>query len=149
MKTLYIIDPNNYKGQIINTMTSIDGTPEYVDYMKEATTFEQYKKLKGNDDLVALEWEVFEKEYRIPYLNSLCKPFKECTEAYFWNALECVPPKRWTQNKALDTEFFFLGECTTDDLYDCYVRKGEKYYSALRSISTPADELGNLNEVTR
>lgn len=56
MKTLYIIDPNNYKGQIINTMTSIDGTPEYVDYMKEATTFEQYKKLKGNDDLVALEW---------------------------------------------------------------------------------------------
>jgi hypothetical protein len=106
METLYIIDPTNFNGQIINSMTSKEGVPKYVDYMKEPTTFEQYKEQQQNENLIALDWETFKDEYYIPYLDSLCEPFKETTEECFWDGLECLPPKRWTRFE--NGEFFFL-----------------------------------------
>jgi hypothetical protein len=142
MERLYILDPQNFKGQIVNTMSSNEGTPKFVDYMEEPTTLEEYKKIKGNENLIAIDWETFEKEYYTPHLNSLCEPFKKTTKERFWDGLECLPPKRWT--KGTNSEFFFVGECYTDNLYTCYVRKGEDYYTALRPINTDANELFNL-----
>lgn len=142
MNRLYIIDPTNFSGQIVNSMTSKEGTPQFVDYMKKPTTFEEYKVQKDNPNLVAIEWEEFKDKYYIPYLNSLCGEFKESTEEAFWYALECLPPKRWTSENG--NEFFFLGECYTADLYNCHVRIGDKYYSALRPINTPKEDIFNL-----
>jgi hypothetical protein len=48
VQTLYIIDPNNFEGQIFNTMSSSEGMPVYVDYMDKLTTLEEYKEVKGN-----------------------------------------------------------------------------------------------------
>jgi len=142
MNRLYIIDPANFSGQIVNSMTSLEGVPQYVDYMDKPTTFDEYKQQKGNENLIALDWETFDKEYYTPFLKSLCTPFEETTEEKFWYGLECVPPKRWTQFKG--GQFFFVGECYTDNLYRCYVRKGDKYYTALRPISTSENDLINL-----
>jgi hypothetical protein len=147
IQTLYVIDPNNFEGQIFNTMSSSEGTPVYVDYMDKLTTLEEYKQIKGNSDLVALTWEDFEAGHYKPYLKSLCQPFQERTKEDFWEGLECLPPKRWTQDKDSNKEFFFVGECYTADLYRCFVRDGENYYSALRSISTSADDLLNRKDV--
>jgi hypothetical protein len=86
MERLYILDPQNFKGQIMNTMSSNEGTPKYVDYMEEPTTFEEYKKIKSNENLIAIGRETFEKEYYTPHLNSLCEPFKKTTKERFWTA---------------------------------------------------------------
>lgn len=143
MNTLYIIDPLQFKGQIVNTMTSKEGVPQYVDYMKEPTTLEQYREKKNNPNLIALTWEEFEAKHYRPYLDSLCGEFKEETEEEYWDALECLPPKRWTTREDGD-EFFFVGECTTADLYSCHVKKGDKYFTALRPIGSKAEDLFNL-----
>jgi hypothetical protein len=138
-QTLYVIDPTNFNGQVINTMTSNKGLPIYLDYMDKPTTLDEYKEIKGNADLLALTWEEFETGYYAHYLKSLCHPFQETTEEKFWEALECLPPKRWTKN--MEREFFFVGECSTANLYECFVRDGKKYYFALRSISESSDNL--------
>lgn len=143
MNTLYIIDPLNFKGQIVNTMTSAQGTPMFVDYMDEPTTIEEYRIKKNNPRLIAIDWEEFEKKYYRPYLNSLCKEFQPETEEQYWDALECLPPKRWTTSED-EKEFFFVGECTTADLYSCHVKVGESYYTALRPIGSKADDLFNM-----
>ena len=140
METLYIIDPNNFKGQIVSSITK----HPYVDYTG-GTTFEDYKKEENNEDLVALPWEDFRKDYYEPYLCGLQGEFKEVSEEAYWEALECLPPKRWTRYGK--DEFFFMGECYTADLYSCYVRKGEKYYNALRSIHTKEEDLLNLKNI--
>lgn len=139
---LWIIDPANFDGFARNTMNSVTGL---VHYMDEPTTLEQYKAKKGNDNLIALTWEDFSSKYMEPYNKGLCKPFRRTTKAAFWEALECLPPKRWTRGKT--QEFFFIGECYTADLYSCYVRKGKLYYSALRSIHTPEADIFNLSKV--
>lgn len=142
MNRLYIIDPTNFNGQIVNSMSSKEGTPQYVDYMENPTTLEQYKEMKENPNLIALEWEDFEKNYYIPYLDNKCGEFKEETEEQYWDALECLPPKRWTKMEG--GEFFFLGECYTADLYSCHVKIDGKYYTALRSIYTKSEDIINL-----
>jgi hypothetical protein len=144
VNVLYIIDPTNFRGTILNTMSSYD-EPLYVDYMSEPTTFEEYKIQENNPNLVALTWEEFDEKYYAPHLKSRQGPFEKTTKERFWDALECLPPARWTQFPG--GEFFFLGECTTANLYDCYVRIGEKYYTALRSIRTPKEDLINLKDV--
>ena len=117
---------------------------EYVDYMEKPTTFEEYNQQNGGC-LVALDWDTFEAQYYNPYLMGLCGNFIECTEDEYYNALECLPPKRWTRLK--NGEFFFMGECYTANLYSCYVSKGGKYYTALRSINTDSEDLINLKPV--
>jgi hypothetical protein len=138
---LYIIDPNKFKGSVFNTMTAPAGiTPTHVDYMDKPTTFEEYKKEKGNENLIALTWEEFDEQYNKPHLNSLQKPFTEITREEYWEMLECLPPKRWT-NIGVDKEFFFLGECYTADLYTLCVKTGGKYFSGLRSIFMKKEDI--------
>lgn len=144
MYTLYIIDPANFEGRVVNTMTSKDGKPVYVDYMDKPTTLEQYKEKKQNPRLIALTWEDFDKKYYRPYLDSLCGKFEEETKAQFEEALNCLPPLRWTRGQ--NREFFFVRECYTGDLYSCHVRVGDKYYTALRPISASKWSLFNRKD---
>lgn len=144
MQRLYVIDPTNFKGSVINTMSCLEGVPQFMDYMKEPTTFEQYKE--DNPNLIALDWETFEKEYYRPYLNSLCGEFKPTTKEEFWELLEVLPPERWEKREG--KEFFFVGECNTADLYTCFVRIADKYWTAWRPIRTPETDLFNLKPVS-
>lgn len=155
METLYIIyaDKTKFTGNVVNTMPFVDVNTKngaellqhtYVHYT-DGKTFADYNKEHGGE-LVALTWEQFEREYYRPHLNSLQEDFKETTKERFSDGLNCLPPLRWTRGKNL--EFFFVGECYTANLYTCFVRKGDKYYTAFRSINTKAEDLFNLSPVS-
>lgn len=153
MECLYIVpaDKTKFTGTVLNTMPFVEINSKngsdllqhtYVHYRDQ--TFADYNKENGGD-LVALTWDDFEREYYRPHLNSMQDDFKETTEERFNDGLECLPPKRWTRET--NQEFFFVGECYTADLYTCFVRKGDKYYSALRSIYTKSEDLFNLKSL--
>lgn len=153
MECLYIVhqDKSKFKYHALNTMSFVDVKAKngaeilqhtFVHYRDQ--TFADYNKEHGGD-LVALTWDEFCSGYYEPYLKSLQEDFKETTEEMFMDGLECLPPKRWT--RAGSQEFFFVGECYTADLYTCFVRKGDKYYTALRSIRTSAEDLFALKSV--
>lgn len=143
---LYIVDSANYNGNIIDTMDLVpqDRINAEILHYGGGKTFEQYNKYH-NGTLVALNWDDYYSMYLSQYLKSKQKPFAETTEDMYCNALEAVPPKRFTRDGK--NEFFFLGECETFNLYSCYVKKVDKYYSALRSIETPTEHLFNLEDV--
>lgn len=148
MERLYILNPNNFTGIVLNTMPYVDVNARngkdilnHTYVHNNGGTFEEYNKHHGGV-LVALTWEEFEEQYYKPHLNNLCEPFKETTEERFWYGLECLPPKRWTQFDG--GEFFFVGECYTANLYTCYVRKGDRHFTALRPITTSSDDIINL-----
>jgi len=154
MENLYIVykDVTKFKGTVLNTMPFVEkeaknGTDilnsTFVHYT-DGVTFKEYNEINGGD-LVALTWDEFDRDYYRPHLNSLQEDFKETTEARFWDGLECLPPKRWTREEG--REFFFIGECYTATLYRAFVRIGEKYYTALRSITAPKEDLFELKPV--
>jgi len=154
MEKLYIIkkDLSQFKGSVINTMPFVEkGSRRGADILKTAyvdytngVTFEKYNEQHGGD-LVALTWDEFEAGYYSPFMRSLQEDFAPTTLERFENALECLPPKRWTRKDG--NEFFFLGECYTGNLYSCYVRIKDNYFTALRSITTPEQNIFNLNTV--
>lgn len=147
MKTLYIFNPAKYRGTIENTMSVPDDCEDDfqdlpVDYSGE--TFAEYNQNHGGA-LVALPWDVFEKEFYNPHLKSLQEPFEEITEEHFDDMLGCLPPRRWTNiNNGF---YFFMSECYSADLYLCCVKKDGKHYSALRSIRAKHDDIVNLSNV--
>jgi len=140
-ESLYIIDPTNFRGHVINSMTAPKGTtPEYVDYMETPTTFEEYKKQKCNENLVALTWEDFNKNYYEPYLENLQGPWKEISEERWDDMLNVLPPMRWTHFGNKDS-FFFISEAYTAHLNSCFVKYKGKYYEALRSRHLPTEQI--------
>jgi hypothetical protein len=152
MEYLYIVDPANFTGHALNTMPFVEKSTRhgmelvdqtYVHYHKWLT-FEEYNK-QHDGRLLALTWDEFNTQFYSAHLKGLCKEFKPISKEDFWDALECLPPKRWTRTST--SEFFFLGECFTANLYSCFVRKGENYFSALRPINTPDEEIFNLTPI--
>lgn len=145
MEYLFIINETEvFNGQCLNTMPLVpqDKVNETKVHYSDLT-FVEYNKSKGNT-LKALTWEEYSK-LNIPYLISLQKPFKETTEEHFNDALNCLPPLRWT--RAGYSQFFFISECYTANLYSCFVKKDNKYFCALRAINTPVDDILNLKDV--
>lgn len=141
MEKLYIIDASKpYSGQIVNTMPFVEkGSKNGADILKKTyvhysgATFEEYNNDHGGN-LLALSWEEFNKTYHLPYLKSLQGPFEEVSEERFLFALECLPPVRWT--RFIGGEYFFISEAQYSSIHSCYVRIGQKYYTALRCIAT-------------
>ena len=146
MEIKYIIDPTNFKGSVEVTMSSNEGEPRLVDYMEKETTLEEYKAIKGKENLIAMGWEELESKFISPYLKSIQYPFLPCLEKNFIDALECLPPKKWTRKEG--AEFFFIGEPTTFNLHQCYVRKGNEFFTALRDLFTNPESIFNLEDVT-
>ena len=132
-ETLYIIDPDNFKGTVINTMNN-----GHVDYMDEPTTFDEYKQDKGNENLIALTWDEFDEKYYKSYLDSLCGKWKEITKGDYWDNLEVLPPVNWTLGRI---EFFFCSERWTANISNCSVKVGNRYFSALMDMSASMDEI--------
>lgn len=124
----YILDPDNFDGTILTTMT--DG--EHSDYGGEILYELQLRDNNSNLKAVTrTECNRLLEEYH----KSLCKPFEEITEEKYWYWLECVPPRRFNRNS------FFVGECYTGTLYQFCFQLGDKYYTALRSIRLSDAEL--------
>lgn len=139
--TLYIIDPTKeFKGHVENTMNKDTGLVHY----RENTSFEDYKKEKGNENLVTMTWEELEEKYIIPYKNNLQKPFKEITEEDFNEMLNVLPPMRWTRFE--NGRFFFISEAYTADLHSLYVKYKGKYYTGLRSRFMKDEDIKNQIE---
>lgn len=133
---LYIVDTSQpYNGRIVNTMNAPKSgqTLENTGVHYVNIPFSQYNDQKGGH-LIALGFDDYYQNYEKPYLESLQKPFQEITEEKYYDLLECLPPKRWTQDDSTGINFFFLSEAYTSHLHSCVVRYEGKYYVALRSI---------------
>lgn len=153
MGTLYILNPETFKGNVLTTMTAptLDNkhpnyndllNHTYVDY-HDGLTFKAYNEQNENK-LIAVTWDYFNEKFYTPHLKSLQGNFEEITEERYFNLLECVPPKKWHNlNDSLNV--FFVGECYTANLYTCCIkdRKTNKFFSALRAINTTDDVLIN------
>jgi len=140
MEYLYIINPEKYNGNVLNTMPSVEAekiNSTNVHYMGK-TSFEQYNKENGGN-LLALKFDDYFYKFRKPYENDLQGDFQEITEEQFFEGLECLPPVRWNRKKGF--EYFYISEATTGSLHDLYVRKCKKYYSALRCINLPNEKI--------
>lgn len=144
MERRYVVNTENFKGTAEST-AHFDGKQWLVDYSGALynnngpdLTIEKYNE-KKQTKFEILTWEEFEVKYYFPHLKSLQKPFVETTAERFEDALECLPPKRWTRHAG--NEFFFMGECFTANLYDCYVRVGNKYFVGLRPIEIKPEEI--------
>lgn len=151
-KTFYICN-EPFNGSILNTMHNgiVDYTGEQVEnkYISEdgaevteisfvnGLTFEQYKEKKGGNLKVVdgVELDALLKEYH----ENLKEDFTEVTEERFFDALECLPPKRWHTHRGI--ELFFMCEAYTGTLYTCYARVNKSHYKALRCITESSEEL--------
>lgn len=70
------------------------------------------------------ELDAVVKETEDIYRN---RPPVEITEESFQQALECLPPERWTNHG--DTETFVMSEHTCGRITGIYLRIGDKFYS--------------------
>ena len=129
------MDPTQFKGNVLG-VTEGDGndTPLDPNYLGRIS-----RDYNDGKEVFALPWDdVYEKSIE-PYYQRLRKPFVEVTEERFWDILECLPPMRW--NKLGTIEFFFISEAYTGPLHACLVRKGDKYYEALREKFISKEDL--------
>lgn len=133
----YLINPKEFKGHALAILT--DGKSPWSNKTKE-----DYEK-EYNAELIELDWDSLYEQYIEPHHKSLQQPFKEITEEEWHEMLNVLPPMRWT--KHTDGSFFFISEAYTADLHSCYVSKGGKYYTAVRSKFEKAENIINLKNV--
>ena len=136
MKSKFVVhqDPKSFKGFALAT-TQRNGR---VLTARGEITMEHYRKIHGND-VVAVNYDEFDKVYLTPYLTDLQGKFVEITEEDYWEALEVLPPMKHSSYE--DIGYFFIGEPTTYSLYGFYVKYNGKYYSALRDIHIRISDL--------
>lgn len=93
-------------------------------------TLEELRAGEDNPRLVTVSRNTADKMFRI-HLKSKCLPFKEITESQYYENMDMLPPVRHTRN------FFFIGEPCFRDLYTfCFHVEG-RYFTGLRSVTTP------------
>lgn len=151
---LYIVDSSKpFEGRILNTMPFVDLKSKngneilnltYVHYSDK--TFEDYNKSNGGS-LVALDYDNFNNQYLFPYLKKIQGKFQKISEEKYFDLLEVVPPKRFTNSKDKSKSFFFVGEAFTYNIHKVCVRIKDQYYSAYRAIDTNEDDLFNLKPI--
>lgn len=133
----YLINPKEFKGYALAILK--DGKSIYSGKTKK--DYEQEYKA----ELSEFTWDELYDNYIVPYDKSLQKPFKEITEDQWHEMLNVLPPMRWT--KHTDGSFFFVSEAYRADLHGCYVSKGGKYYTAVRSKFEKTENIINLKNV--
>lgn len=126
--TKYIIDSRYFRGSCVTIMSN--GT--HCDYF--GYTLEELREKENNPYLIALPIKPLAKRARI-YMESLCGPFEEVSEARYYDQLSVLPPIRHNRNS------FFMGEPYHGDLHNFYFKVGNRYFTGLRHIETPHAEL--------
>jgi hypothetical protein len=134
MAKRYIFDPDTFDGNCLTVIDTITGNIAY-----SHLTWDEYNQEHGGN-LRALEWKEFNDRWLAPYHLSLQKPWEECTEAKYHYVLGAVPPIQHRDTAGFTT--FFCGEATTAHLHQMFANKGNKYWTALRSIHRSNDDLG-------
>lgn len=127
-KLKFVVDSRSFDGSCVTTMS--DGI--HGDYHHE--TLEELRDREKNPYLIAVFRNTVRKMIRI-YLQSLCAPFSEITEERYFDYMDVLPPIRHTRN------FFFMGEPYHADIYRFCFRAGGRYFTGLRSVTTPRKEL--------
>lgn len=127
-KLKFVVDSRSFDGSCVTTMS--DGI--HGDYHHE--TLEELRDREKNPYLIAVSGNTVRKMIRI-HLQSLCAPFSEITEERYFDYMDVLPPIRHTRN------FFFLGEPYHADIYRFCFRAGGRYFTGLRSVTTPRKEL--------
>ena len=153
-QSLYIFDPQNFKGQVLNTMPFVEKNHPngehllnhtYVDHT-DGMTFKAYNEANGGN-LQALTWDEFWPILENYNKTAYIKPFVEISEEQYYDWLECLPPCKWHD---LDSRFnsFFISEALTHDLHQFCIKdkKEGKYYAGTRSrFITDSELLAELN----
>ena len=144
MERLYIIDPNNFKGNCINTMSSTEGTPQYVDYTNHYNkgvnfTFQEYKSFKDNQNLIAVSYDQISLLIHQYNNEHVIKDWEETTEDDFYSLFECLPPLSVKQFKG--GFYFICSEAYTGDIHSFGAEYNEKYYLAKFSLRKPNHEV--------
>ena len=134
----YLVNPSKFNGQALAILR--DGKSVFTKDKVKADYEQEYKT-----ELVELTWDELYEQYIEPYNKSLQSPFTEIDEERWDEMLNVLPPMRWTRTS--NGEFFFCMEAYTADLHSVYVRKGDKYYTALRSKYEKEENILNLKEV--
>jgi len=133
MNHLYIVDPANFTGNVLNTMPFVEkGAKHGIDILNstyvhycEGMTFEQYNQKHGGN-LLALTWDEFNTQFYSNHLTSLCKPFAEVTEEAFTEALERFAK---SIHRAIDTIYFSKRVTEPfEDQKEIYVKSNSKFY---------------------
>jgi len=133
-KTGYIIDKvKGFRG-FVETTVGEDGIVHYTDSL----TFEEYKKVKGNENLVIIDEEQLEEETR-KYKRSRMKVFEEIPEEEFYRLYECLPPVR--PRKRCGAFSFFMQEADILSLHTFCFKYNGKYYKGVRDIEQKEREL--------
>ena len=127
-KLKFVVDSHSFDGSCVTTMS--DGI--HGDYHHE--TLEELRDREKNPYLTAVSGNTVRKMIRI-HLQSLCAPFSEITEERYFDYMDVLPPIRHTRN------FFFLEEPYHADIYRFCFRAGGRYFTGLRSVTTPRKEL--------
>lgn len=126
--TRYVIDSRYFRGSCVTVMS--DGT--HCDYF--GYTLEELREKEGNPYLIALPIKPLAKRARI-YMESLCGPFEEVSETRYYDQLDVLPPIRHNRNS------FFMGEPYHGNIHSFYFKVGNRYFTGLRHIGTPHEEL--------
>jgi len=63
----------------------------------------------------------------------------EITEDRFHDALNCLPPMRWTRR--VDAESFYISEAHSGRIHSAYIRLGKRYFSLVATRSTTHEDL--------
>lgn len=126
--TRYVIDSRYFRGSCVTVMS--DGT--HCDYF--GNTLEELREKEGNPYLIALPIKPLAKRARI-YMESLCGPFEEVSEARYYDQLDVLPPIRHNRNS------FFMGEPYHGNIHSFYFKVGNRYFTGFRHTGTPHEEL--------
>lgn len=124
----YIIDSRYFNGNYFTHMK--DGV--HCDVGGE--TLEELRIKENNPFLVAVPLSRTKKILCI-YHQGLMGTFNEITEQEYYDLMNLLPPIR------LESLSFFVGEPYCTNIYPFCFMRNDRYFTGLRSIKTPQDEL--------
>ena len=124
----FIVDSRCFDGSCVTVMS--DET--HSDYCHE--TLEELKEREKSPHLIAVFGNVVRKKIRI-HQQSLCAPFSEITKEEYLDYMDVQTPVRHTRN------FFFMGEPYHIGIHRFCFHVDGRYFTGLRSVTTPRKEL--------
>ena len=141
MEHMYLVDnKTGYRGSIESTLTN-----NYVDYSSDLhndkkgnLTLDEYNAKTGKH-CVALTWDELYPIIIKWEEKHLITKWKETTEDHFYEMFEVLPPLRMTRTKT--GFFFFISEMTSGNISACYLKDGDKFYTASKRTSDPTGKI--------
>lgn len=139
MQTFYIPLEKNFPFRVntVHAKSLEDAKIGFIDYSNEPV--KQYLEKNSQNESDILTWQQLEKLMDKHEALLKIKSFTEINENDFYNALECLPPKKW--NKFKNGQFFFLGECSYSNIYAFFVQYKDKFYSKNLPINMSTEDL--------